>query len=435
MSHVNKIRLAVAKSFAPWVREFGGDGVIGASRPSERFFLLLNLLLPVFAGLYVFLTPMPFSSLTDAFFYLSVTALLILLFARKTSFTLRWPVTWPFALFFIWAVIGLFWALDLKNSIHDLRAHFIEYLIIFYLLVNYFNTPKKLEGLSSLLITSVAVLSLGSIIHYYFIEGYPFTDRLGYSFKHTHTNLIGFMNVVVLPLALYRLSASGTWKSRLIFSICIALLCLTALLTQSRAALIGLFAGIVIMCFENKKFLLFILPVVLVILILPGIHNRLAQHKFTEDIRSKINRLTVEIIKDHPVTGIGFGMQTYGKESAISLDQYNKRLPHTYQQEHRIYNSPHNSMLDIAMRTGLVGLALHFAIILTFLSMLWKTYRRGKDERIKSWVIALLACLTSSLIGSLFEDVTFGAPAVIQYAILAMIMIVWNIAARDIRAL
>jgi len=333
----------------------------------------------------------------------------------------------PLMLFFTWAVIGLFWALDFENSLHDLRAHFLEYMIIFYLLINYFHSAKKLEGLSRLLIAGVVVFSLQSIIRFYFVEGFPFTERLGYTFTYTHTNYIGFMNVTTLPLALHAVSTAKNVKSRLIFSICIALMCLTVLLTQSRGALISMFAGIIILCFNNKKLFFLILPAVLALLLLPGIHNRLAQQGFTENVRGKINRLTLEVIKDHPVTGIGFGMQTYGNKTRIDLNQYNKRLPAAYQQEH-LYNSPHNSILDITVRTGIVGLILHLYVLSTFIYMLAKVYHKGGHAFHKSWVITLAACLTSSLIACLFEDVTFGSPAVTHYTILAMITILWQIA-------
>jgi hypothetical protein len=131
-------------------------------------------------GIYVFVNPLPLASINEICFYLSCAALIILLFFRKTDFTLLSPLTLPFALFSLSAVCGLFFTLNERDTLHDLRGQLLEYLIIFYLLINYFNSLKKLEILTLIVIVSATVFSFGLVIHYYFIEGFPFSERLGY---------------------------------------------------------------------------------------------------------------------------------------------------------------------------------------------------------------------------------------------------------------
>ena len=396
-----------------------------ANRP-ECFFGILNILLPVFTGLYIFLNPMPLSSLSEICVYLSLAILIILLLFQKTDFTLRWPLTLPFALFFIWAIIGLFWSLDVMNSLHDLRGHLLEYLIIFYLLVNCFNSPKKLESLLWLIIVSVTVFSLGAMVQYYWIAGFPFSERLGLRYLDMSTNNIGFVIISIIPLALHGFHRAREFKPKLIFLICIIILCLATLLTQSRAALIGLFIGMIISCFNNKKIILLVMAVLLLIFIMPGIKDRIIHEGFTTDNRVKINHLTLEIIKEYPITGIGFGMQIYQNESLLNLKEYNSRLPEEFQQK-VIMPSPHNTLLDITLRTGIVGLILYLYILLTAVFLLWKTYRMTENEYFKSWAISLFACFMASTVASLFQDTTFGARAVIHYTILAMITILWKL--------
>jgi O-antigen ligase len=392
----------------------------------ERFFAALNLLLPVFTGIYVFLNPMPLPALSEMVFYPCVAALVILLLFKKTDFTLNWPLTWSFALFSIWAIIGLFRALDLTNSLHDIRGHLLEHLIIFYLLVNYFNSKRKLEALSLIIIASMTVFSLGAIVQYYWIEGFPFSQRLGISFLDMSTNNIGFVIISMIPLALNGLHHAGEFRPRLIFLVCIIILCLTALLTQSRASVLGLFIGIIIFSLNNKKFVFLLIAVIIFIALVPGIKDRIIREDSAKDNRIKINRLTLEIIKEHPVTGIGFGMQIYGNESLVNLKKYNSRLPEEFQQN-PIMPSPHNTLLDIAVRTGIIGLVIYLSALLTAVFMLWKTYRVTEDEHFKSWAMCLSACFTASTFVSLFQDTTFGARAIIHFTILAMITILWKL--------
>jgi hypothetical protein len=52
------------------------------------------------------------SAVNEFCFSLSLLALIILLVFRKADFTLRSPLTLPFALFFLWVVFGLLFTLD-----------------------------------------------------------------------------------------------------------------------------------------------------------------------------------------------------------------------------------------------------------------------------------------------------------------------------------
>jgi O-antigen ligase len=396
---------------------------------SEIFFSVLNFAIPLFMGIYIFLNPLPLSAISEFCFYLSLAALIMLISFKKTAFTLLSPLTLPFLLFFLWAVFGLFFTLDFKNTLHDLRGHLLKYLIIFYLLVNYFNSQKKLEILSLIIIASATIFSIGAVIQYYFIGGVPFDTRLGYTFKEMHTDYIGFVTIFAITLSLNNLRKSKTLTCKILCLLCFFIMCTATLLTQSRGSLIGLLVSLVILCFGNKKNLILVIIAILLMLLLPGMRGRVMEEGF-QDIRLKMNRLTMEVIKAHPIAGIGFGMQIYGNPNLVDLEKYNKKLLPQYQQE-IIVTSPHNTILDITVRTGIIGLLLFFNILLTSLFMLWKILRLTKSEYFKSWVICLFACFMSFLIPALFADTTFGPRVVVFYTMLAMIVILWNLAQEE----
>ena len=164
---------------------------------------------------------------------------------------------------------------------------------------------------------------------------------------------------------------------------------------------------------------------------MPNMKDRIQNEEFTKDLRIKVNRLTIEVIKDHPIIGIGFGMEIYGNKDLVPLEKYNSKLHHKYQQDGVIIASPHNTILDIAVRTGVVGLTLFLYILITSLWMLWEILKLKKGEYFKSWAICFFACLVSYLLPALFADTTFGPRVVIFYTILAMITILWNIAKKE----
>lgn len=395
----------------------------------EMFFRVLNFSIPLLMGAYIFLSPLPLSAGSEFCFYLSTATLILLLAFRKTAFTLRSPLTLPFVLFFLWAVFGLFFTLDFENTLHDLQSHLLKYLILFYLLVNYFNSQKRLETLSLLVIAGATVFSVGAIIQYYFIEGFPFYARLGVNtFRGSmQTDLIGFITIFSSILALHLFHKNKVEIYKILFFTCFLITTVTTLLTQSRGSLIGLCASFIILCFATKRNLIFVILAALLIFLMPGMSDRIKSEGFTKDNRIKMNYLTIGVIKNYPITGIGFGMEIYGNKKVLDLETLNKLLPLEYQQNETIIASPHNIILDIAVRTGVVGLVLFLYILFTSLSMLWKIFRLTKNDQYKLWAICLFAGLISFILPALFADAMFGSRAVIFYTMLAMITILWNI--------
>jgi O-antigen ligase len=409
------------------IQNFAGSILPPDAGGAEKFFILLNSAITILMGIYLFVNPLPLSAVAEFCYYLSLAALIILVLYKRTDFTLRSPLTLSFVLFFIWAAIGLFFTLDFNNTLHDLRGHLLEYLIIFYLLVNYFNSQKRLEIISWIVIASATVFSIGAIIQYYFIEGFPFSDRLGVqAFQAMHTDYIGFVTVFAITLALNNLTANKKAPLRMFSFLCFLILCTATLLTQSRGAIIGLFTSLVFLCFNNKKFLILVVLFFLLVLLAPDLKERFNYQDLVHNERSQINRLTLEVIKEHPLTGIGFGMQIYGNKNLVDLEKLNRKLPAEYQQK-KIIISPHNTLLDIAVRTGIIGAILFLNILLTTLLMLWKILRSKYNEYFRSWAICLLACLVSFLVPALFADTTFGPQVIVFYTILAMITILWRI--------
>ena len=100
------------------------------------------------------------------------------------------------------------------------------------------------------------------------------------------------------------------------------------------------------------------------IVILPSIKDIIINEVFTKDLRTKINHLSVEVIKEYPITGIGFGMQIYGNESLINLEKCNIQLTEEFRLKNSLFLT-HNTMLDITVRIVIVGLFLYLYILLT----------------------------------------------------------------------
>jgi O-antigen ligase len=409
----------------------------------DKFFFALNILIPALTGIYILVNPLPLDSINEVCYYILCGALITLLLFRKTTFSLRSPLTLGMSLFFIWAILGLFTTLDFSNTLHDLRKYLLGYLVIFYVLINFYNSRNRLESLSVIVIASAVIFSIGGIILFYYIEGNPFSTRFGESsfhFQEMYTGFMCFTTIFAGTLSLRGVFHSGSLTSCLSYFFCFLILSTATMLNQSRGATISLFVALIIMMFQKRKGAVVIAVTIVMIalvtvILLPGIKDRfegnLSISALTVDIRSKIFRLAGEVIKDYPVFGIGYGGEIYRNPKLIDLEKYNAALPEKYQQNNGVVKSTHNMFLDVTIRTGLVGLGLFLLIFLTAFWILWDIFRRRKEDFFQSWSICLFACLSSFIILSLFGDALFGVQGTVLYVNLAMIGILWNLSQKE----
>ena len=156
-----------------------------------QIFQWLNKGVPVLIGIFIFFNPFPhITAIKEICYYLSVSIVIILFSFKKNDISFESPFLIPVGLFFIWTFLGLFFAIDKNNSIHDFYAHFIRYILIYYILINYFKSKKNLIDLSWIIIVSSSIFSIGAIYYYYFILGKTLSQRFMVSFK-IQINVIG----------------------------------------------------------------------------------------------------------------------------------------------------------------------------------------------------------------------------------------------------
>jgi O-antigen ligase len=396
----------------------------------ERIFSLLNIILIVLVGIDIFLNPFPqLTAIEEISFYGSVLVLFVLLTFKKTTFSLQTPLTTPFVLFALWASFGLFFAFNKPNSIHDIYAHLLKYLLVFFLLVNYFNSFQRFKILAGLIVLSTTIYASYLLGYFYLILGYPLGANLGYKMPwEIPSNIIGVLTIYAMVLAVYILDEQKDTVNKLLIGLALVILAFTTLATQTRGTILAMFLAIAI-CFRTKKrlFLIFLILLTSLAFIMP-VKDRLKPEmiytKILHDDRGQIWYTFWEMIKTHPVTGIGFGMQTYHDENL--LKKYNQLVPSSYRQPVP-HKAPHNLIVDITVRTGFIGLVLFIFIIYRFLWMTHAIIKNGRTRFVQTWAVGILAAFTAWMVQGMFENIASGPAAVIFFIILAMMTILWNL--------
>jgi O-antigen ligase len=393
----------------------------------EKIFKILNLSVPVLIGIFIFFNPFPHTTaIKEICFYSSCFIVLILIYFNKIDFSFKSPLTLPFVLFTAWVFIGLFFALDKENSIHDFRAHLLNYLVFYYILINFFDSRKRLEILSWIIIISATIFSIGEIYYFYFMLGNSFSTKLLPGLNEIAVNQIGFITVTAVIFSLHYIITTGSLYVKTISLVCLFPLCILSVLTQTRSTALALFLSVIILFSKNKKLLVACLAIILIIAAITPVGNRFIHINPITDLRLDIDYTTLEILKDFPIIGIVFGMETYGNKKYINLNAYNEKVPVKYRQK-SIHTFPHSILFSIAVRTGLIGFALFLYILFTSFRMCWNCIRYGKDDSIKRWGLCVASVLVTVIVIGIFEACSRHVQEVVLYTSLAMMTVVWKL--------
>lgn len=395
---------------------------------------LLNRTIPVLTGIYIFFNPFPHTTtIKEVCYYSSAIFFIFLVFYKKKSLHVKNPMVKPFGLFVFWAFLSIFFALDKENSVHDFFSHLIKYVILYLIIIDYFCSVKRLVVLSKIVVISVSIFSAGAICYYYSILKNPFSARLGFGvFVQSPVNIICILASFALILSLINLIREDDRYQKAFLFICLAALSITIFLTQTRSAFVAIFLALTLLLSNNKKIvLIFLLVFVSIVFVIPNPLKERFFLKGNEDgsvfkranIQIGIAYIALEVIKDHPFTGVGFGMQTYGK---LDLEGYNNKLPEK-KRNRELVADPHNIVLDIAVRLGLPGLVFFMYIIFVFLKMNWFMIKNGRSEFIQDWGRCLAAAFVAVFGIGLFQPIFSHMPEVVICIILSMTTILWKL--------
>ncbi len=376
---------------------------------------------------FLFLNPFPhITALKEIFFYTAVGFVFLATSLRLSRFSFDTPLTPAFACILLWSCVSILHAVNKPNTISDIYAHLIKYYAVYFIVVNYFDSRAKQNALVWSLIASIACFCIWGSLYYYVFLGFSLSAQMGVVFKEIPTNVIGIVTVFGILLCLGKLQEETTgWLKGALIAI-IIVMTVTTLLTQTRGATLAIFVSLLILSFRHRKMLIFIIVVIVLIMVLP-VKSRLAPSAVIEKIRSddriRIAYTFIEVVKDFPLQGIGFGLQSYADEAFMKV--YHERVDPNRRTAF-IYAAPHNFVVDILVRLGIIGLALYLYLLYRAFGMIIVIIKDNRNDERRGWGFIFFAALVAFLIQGMFENVHSGPPAIVFYVQLAMITILWK---------
>lgn len=326
----------------------------------------------------------------------SVRLLPIALIIAAAFWPLRWiaqrhlsvrtPVDAPIIVLILLLPVTL-WATSEPATTIPQVMRLLTGIALFYTVVNWTTDRQKMETIFVSIMIAGFVLALVSPISvaWSFNAGeFPFIPISLYSYLPRLTpfainpNIMAGQLVVLLPfpLAFVLFSGRRTGCWLLILADTSMLLMISMLVvTQSRGAILALFAIIAVVFILRWSYGWLMLPVIGIVGIVIGLilgndrlHDILVSSgiQSTADKRFEIWNRAWYIIQDFPFTGVGMG--TYNKAVNLLYPFFinDPTIPHA-----------HNIYLQIAVDLGILGLVAWLALVGTVLLVSWRVYRHG----------------------------------------------------------
>ena len=399
-------------------------GGICLDQPAKWESALWGRVAPFLVLIYIALNPFPTVTSISEVSYYSAVALLIFYFYRYHDWSFfKTPLTLPFALFTGWAVIGLFWALDVIASIHDIRSHLLKYIVLFLLLTIFLNSRAKIRLLFWVIIVSVMISGFHDIYSFYVVGKQTFLTRMCIAEHQLPVGSIGFMSLFAVALVVYLLrTGEGLWgKCALAF--CLGGLFSIVFATQMRSLMIAAPFVVFALFWDNKKLLLATILFLTLFIYIFSTQVRSFDDIGSNSERLNINYISLHIIKEHPITGTGFSIAPPSKQ-LIDYEALQAQVPQKFKFEATTYNSHHNIWLGLAVRLGLVGFILSVFIVIQGVRMCFAGIRQHDNRELRLTGQLCLGLIILFSVYGLFNEVfmhLLEAPLCVLFAMIALL--------------
>ena len=345
---------------------------------------IIEIALQICLLIYLFFIPIEFHS--AGFLSISICSSIILLVFKynlDNKFKIdHTSLIIPFTLFFLWSLSSLIWSILPGVTFKYVRREILTYLILYYVVRHSFDTENKIKRVITVFFSSALFVQVYGI--FAFFKGYAvFNGRLIATFFHP--NVFGLFAAASLSFSMcYLIDFKNNYKEKILPLLVFISGLVSLVFSSSRANMLGLVIAFLIMAIIKEKKLIFIFVILLIFSVILSplqredlIMFRITQLIYMFDIeksplgeRFYMWNSAMQIIKDNPFTGIGYGK--------VFREEYVTRIPEEAVENRQPHS--HNILLEIALETGLPGLFLFLWLHLLILKYLLNAFKNSKNE-------------------------------------------------------
>ena len=321
----------------------------------------------------------------------------------------RTPLNKPIATLFVISLVSIVSSVNLNLSLEGIFLKLGEYLLLFYIALDFFSeknhADKRIKILFNIIIISVLIIFTDAVFQWItgkdFLRGHMMKRRLQASFG-TPNGFAAWL-IVVIPL-LWAMALSNLKRTKISnafkpFLFILSLFGLVLLgMTFSRGAWLGFLVAVSltgfftffikrqpVRVFSFTAIICLITFFALGIFVFKPIEKRLltVTKGFEEaGFKKYVWREALNIIEDFPILGTGPNTYAYVAPNYKLIEETG--------------HYPHNSYLQMAAETGLLGLGAFLWVLWRFFSLALKKVKKTGDLLLLGIASGLVAFLTQS---------------------------------------
>ena len=334
---------------------------------------------------------------------------LVLVFGRERERRLAYfPVNkflYAFAFIFAYATVT---SVTFQGSLY-VGMISICFMLFAVVMMNSIRSWDQVRAVTGLLVLGGVAVSLYGFYQFLNQQNYTsvWTDTSLFSFDFrvystfANPNVLGEYFLLVVPMAAAMLLTSKSWKARIFWAICGAIMMLCLLLTYSRGCYLGiLFAAALFLVMLDRRFILLgVVGLILAPVILPDtIIERFLSIGNMEDTstsyRWSIYMGSLAMLKDYWFSGVGPGTEAFNQV-------YPAYAYHSTTAQHS-----HNLFLQLTSDTGIFGLLMFCLVVFSFFRTSFTALRGEKDWESRVFIITGISAIAGFMVQSM-TDYTF----------------------------
>ena len=281
----------------------------------------------------------------------------------------------PLAVFFGLACVSLLVPepSHLKEALREFRLVIVEPLLLYFLVLHFFKRNQQAFLLLDFLVLSAVVISFVGLYQFGFTKGDSTIQAEGVSRVvgvYPHPDNLGLFLGRVIPIVVavvFFYEGGWNWRRRL-YTLALLPLLAVLVLSFSRGAWLAVLVSllvIIIVAGSRRGLLFFGGAAVLGLLALPFIKLERVTSLFSFVTGSNATRLNVwqsslQMIHDHPLTGIGLDQFLY---------KYSVEYVKPQAWLERFISHPHNLIFDYWLRLGIIGPVVLIWLLFSFFKL------------------------------------------------------------------
>jgi len=350
-------------------------------------------------------------AIAHSFIGLMSVSFIIKKILKREKLFIHTPLNVPFLFLMIVSFLSFKNSIDYQDSFHGIGKLIINALV-FLICAEEIKNELHVRRIILSIISGVTLVSTDALWQLStgkdFIRGNDLKSAIGLiraTASFPNPNVFGVYLSAVTPLIVGLSLYYFKGKIKLLMLAISALATNGIVLTFSRGSALGLYiATLFVSIVRRNKTMLISLLIILIIFPIIAPHKIKIWAKsinynpvvfMLNADRISIYRNTVNMIKHHPLVGVGV--------NTFSKNYLSYKLPEPPGAETPPHVYAHNNFLHMAGDIGLLGLFSFLWFLFRFFKDNLRTYRRFKDTFLKVTCISLCACIIAFLVNGMTE--------------------------------